>query len=56
MVFAVFALIGGVFLWAGLVIGDWRRIVFGVSVAVAWPFDTFVRSRIKMRIDEQLYR
>jgi len=56
VVFAVFALIGGVFLWAGLVIGDWRRIVFGVSVAVAWPFDTFVWSRIKMRIDEQLYR
>jgi hypothetical protein len=43
-VFGVFALIGGVFLCAGLVIGDWRRIVFGVSVAVAWPFDTFVRS------------
>jgi hypothetical protein len=56
VVFGVFALIGGAFLWAGLVIGDWRRIVFGVSVAVAWPFDTFVWSRIKMRVDERLYR
>jgi hypothetical protein len=55
VVFAVFALIGGVFLWAGVVIGDWRRIVFGVSAAAAWPFDTFVWSRIKTRIDERLY-
>jgi hypothetical protein len=31
------ALIGGVFLWAGVELGDWRRIVFGVSLAVAWP-------------------
>jgi hypothetical protein len=42
VVFGVFALIGGMFLWAGLVLGDWRRIVFGISVAVAWPLDTFV--------------
>jgi hypothetical protein len=52
----VFAVIGGVFLWAGLVIGDWRRILFGASVAVAWPFDTFVWSHSKRRIDERLYR
>jgi hypothetical protein len=56
VVFGVFALIGGVFLWAGLVLGDWRRIVFGVLVAVAWPLDTFVWSRIKMCIDARLYR
>jgi hypothetical protein len=52
VVFGVFALIRAVFLWAGVVTGDWRRIVIGVSVAVAWPFNTFVWSRIKMRIDE----
>jgi hypothetical protein len=56
VVFGVFALIGGVFLWAGFVIGDWRRIAFGVTVAVAWPLDTFVWPWIKMRIDERLYR
>jgi hypothetical protein len=55
VVFGVFALIGGVFLWAGLAIGDWRRIVSGVLVAVTWPFDTFVWSRIKSRIDARLY-
>jgi hypothetical protein len=55
VVFAVFGLIGGAFLLAGLAIGDWRRIVFGVLVAVAWPFDTFVWSPIKMRIDARLY-
>jgi hypothetical protein len=55
-VFAVFAVIGSVFLWAGLAIGDWRRIVFGVLVAAAWPFDTFVRARIKRRLDARLYR
>jgi hypothetical protein len=56
VVFGVFALIGGVFLWAGLVIGDWRRIACGVTLAVAWPLDTFVWPRIKMRIDARLYR
>jgi len=56
VVFCVFALIGGMFLWAGVVTGDWRKIAFGVSVALAWPFDTFVWSRIKMRSDERLYR
>jgi len=33
--FGAFALIGGVFLWAGVVTGDWRGIVLGVLVAVA---------------------
>lgn len=46
--FGVFVLIGGVFLWAGVVTGDWRAIVFGVVVAASWPLDTFVRSRFKL--------
>jgi hypothetical protein len=56
VVFGVFALIGSVFLWAGLVIGDWRRIAVGVTLAVAWPLDTLVWPRIKMHIDARLYR
>jgi hypothetical protein len=51
VVFGVFALIGGLLLWVGVVTGDWRGIVFGVSVAVAWPFDMFIASRI-----QRLYR
>jgi hypothetical protein len=54
-VFGVFALIGGVFLWVGVVTSDWRGIVFGTLVAVAWPIDTFVWSRIKLRLDKRLY-
>jgi hypothetical protein len=54
--FGVFALIGGVFLWVGVVTGDRRGIVFGVLVAVAWPLDTFVWSRVKLRLDKRLYR
>jgi hypothetical protein len=38
------------------VTGDWRGIVAGVLLAVAWPVDTFVMSRIEMRIRERLYR
>jgi hypothetical protein len=56
VVFGVFALIGGVFLRAGLVTGDRRTIVTGVTLALAWPLDTFVVARIEMRIRERLYR
>ena len=56
VVFGIFALIGGVFLWAGVVTRDWRGVVAGVLLAVAWPFDTFVMSRIEMRIHKRLYR
>jgi hypothetical protein len=42
VVFCVFALIGGLFVWSGVVNDDWRSIAFGVLAAVAWPFDTFV--------------
>jgi hypothetical protein len=56
VVFGIFALIGGVVLWAGVVTRDWRGIVAGVLLALAWPFDTFVMSRIEMRIHKRLYR
>jgi Flp pilus assembly protein TadB len=56
VVYGVFALIGGVIVWAGVATGDWLKIVFGALVAAAWPFHMYVWSRIKRRMDERPYR
>jgi len=54
VVFALFAVLGGVFVLFGAMTGSWRAVGYGVLVAVAWPVDMFVIRPIGLFVQQWL--